>query len=33
VGHTPVGRTVLQTLAIAAAAAAAGVAIGRLVTG
>jgi VIT1/CCC1 family predicted Fe2+/Mn2+ transporter len=33
VGHTPAGRTVLQTLAIAVAAAAAGVAIGRLVTG
>jgi VIT1/CCC1 family predicted Fe2+/Mn2+ transporter len=33
VGHTPVGRTVLQTLAIAAAAAVAGVVIGRLVMG
>lgn len=33
VGNTPVGRTVLQTLAIAAAAAFAGVVIGRLVTG
>lgn len=33
VGHTPVGRTVAQTLAIAAAAAAAGVVIGRLVSG
>jgi VIT1/CCC1 family predicted Fe2+/Mn2+ transporter len=33
VGHTPVGRTVAQTLGIAAAAAVAGVVIGRLVTG
>lgn len=33
VGHTPARRTVLQTLAIAAAAAIAGVVIGRLVTG
>jgi VIT1/CCC1 family predicted Fe2+/Mn2+ transporter len=33
VGQTPVARTVLQTLVIAAAAAFAGVLIGRLVTG
>lgn len=33
VGHTPVGRTVAQTLGIAASAAVAGVVIGRLVSG